>query len=257
MTTRRIASPRIALTLVFALSIAVCVAASNPAPSRSQSRCILAVLDVTPSYHGGVAAMDRIKGVVRALGPGDTFLLLKLGGTFSPEDSVKVQCLMPPVAPDLLEPARNIPEFQQRKARLDAEWAAAARKQAALLRALDKPWPGQYVTPPYLLLEYVSHWLATAPPSAEKRLLLFTDLKHDAAGVNSAMPPKRPLAFGGVSALALFVPWEDDWAAREKAWADWFGRSGSPGFSMLDAARSSVAPLLAPNSTPREPGKTW
>jgi hypothetical protein len=243
--------------LVSTLSVPVCGAASPPVPPIPPTRCILAVLDVTPSYHGGVAAIGRIKGVVHSLGPGDTFVLLKLGGNFSPEDSVKLQCNMPPVASDLLEPARNIPEFQQRKERLDADWASARRKQALLLHALDRPWPGQDITPLYQLMEYLSHWLATAPPLAEKRLLLFTDLKHDAAGLSSVMPPKQPLAFTGVSALALFVPWENDWSARQKAWADWFDRSGAPGFSMLDAARSQVVPLLPPNTTPRQPTKTW
>jgi hypothetical protein len=231
-------------------------AAAGTAPTQPRTRTILAVLDTTPSYRGGEAARERIRAVVRALGPGDIFLLLELGGRFSPESSVRVQCIMPRVTPDLLTAARNIPEFQQRKGRLDAVWAAAQAKQSAVLRALERPWHGRDVTPLYQLLDYVSHWLATAPPG-ERWLMLFSDLKHDAAGVKSGLPPSRPLAFAGVAASALFVPWEGDWSRREAAWAEWFRRSGAAGFSMLDGARSQAVSLLAPNGTPREPAKTW
>jgi hypothetical protein len=217
-------------------------------------RIIVAVLDLTPSFHYTAEAVGKIKGVVRALGPGDTFLLVTLGGEFSPARNVAVQCIMPKIGSDALVPAENIRVWREHQSRIEAAWGGSALKQAAVLRALDRPFKQENVTPLYQALDYLSHWFASPPGSGRRQLLIFSDLEHDYAGVRSSLPPKQQMNFRGVYVMAAFVPWRADWVARETAWHAWLA---STDFTMLDEARARVAVMVDLNGTPHAAPKRF
>src|SRR5438270_5355761 len=82
------------------------VANSHVSPSV-RPRAIYVLLDVTPSYKTSrPAAVSKILETVKALGPADRFYLIEIGGEFSPEKRVKIQCRMPAIDPQVLQPTR-------------------------------------------------------------------------------------------------------------------------------------------------------
>lgn len=242
--------------LAAVLMTSALLAATIPATPQPQ-RTIIAVLDVTPSFHPRAESVEKIKEVVRALGPGDEFILLILGGTLSLRESVFVQSVMPPAPPELLVSATNVRGFDENQRRLTALWVGARQKREKILQALERTWADRDTTPVFEMLQYLSHRLESGAASGDKYLLLFSDLKHDASGVKSVLPPKQPVAFQNVTVSALFVPWEANWAVRETAWRGWFNGSGAKGFTMLDEAKSRLVRLLPPNATPQSAPKSF
>lgn len=249
-------SPIVAIVLIFVL-VAGGLAQQPAAAPLPEPRTVVAVLDLTASFHATAESVGKIKGVVRALGPNDTFLLLTLGGTFSPDKSVAIQCIMPKMDMGLMAPARSIRDWRERQSRITAIWAASAQRQAAVVTALDHlVTPARLnSTPLYQVLSYVSHWFASTPAAGARVLLIFSDLEQDSGGLRSSLPPKAKIPFPAVSVTAAFVPWDAaTWSAREKAWRAWFLPAG---FTMLDEANARVAVLLAPNGTPRQAVKAF
>src|ERR1700736_759465 len=109
------------IAILLILILAVAALGQQPAAAGlPDPRFIVAVLDLTPSFPYAAESVSKIKGVVRALGPGDTFLLLTLGGDFSPAKNVAIQCIMPKMHPGLFAPAHTFRDWQERQARIAA-----------------------------------------------------------------------------------------------------------------------------------------
>jgi hypothetical protein len=224
------------------------LAAQQPCGSGA-TRLITEIDDVSPSYKHTEAVVGKQKAVVGALGPGDDFKLIELGGEFNP-DKVKIQCSMPAVPDVLLAPVSRPRDLVINQKRLDAQWAAVSARQRSINVFLEGPRHVQGPTPLFETLAYVSTQM-TNSKAAGKRLVIFSDLVHDHAGVSSPYPPPgiRP-PFTGVSVWTLFVPWTDNFPKREAAWRRWFLECGACSFAMLDGAQSRVATVLPRSSVP-------
>jgi hypothetical protein len=247
--------PQTIIALLLALLLALAGFAQPPVPATlPEPRVIVAVLDRSPSFRYSSEARDKIKAIVRALGPGDTFLLLTLGGEFSPAKDALIQCIMPEIDASLLLPAHTVRQWRDRQTRIAAVWSASSQKQGAVLSALDHPLAPADGTPLYQLLGYVAHWFGSAPPHARRILVIFSDLEHDYSGLRSNLPPKGKLPFADIAVTAAFVPWGPAWDTRERAWREWFA---SARFAMLDDASARNAVLLQPNATPRQALKAF
>jgi hypothetical protein len=225
------------------------LAAQQPCGSGA-SRFTAEIDDVSPSYKHTKEVIAKQKDVIAALGPGDEFKLIEVGGEFSP-DKVKIQCAMPPVPAGLLTPAARPRDVVAKQGGIDQLWAAVSARQRSINAFLDGPRRVQGPTPLFETLAYVAAQLARSA-AAEKRLVIFSDMVHDHAGQSSPYPPRGDgPAFTGVAVCALFVPWTDSFPKREAAWRKWFLERGACGFQMLDSAQSQVATVLPRSSVPR------
>jgi hypothetical protein len=225
------------------------LAAQQPCGSGT-SRFTFEIDDVSPSYKHTPNVVAKQKEVVAALGPGDEFKLIELGGQFSP-DRVRIQCAMPPIPAGLLAPVSRPRDLVAKQGRLDQLWGAVSARQKPIASFFDGPRHPQGPTPLFETLVYVAAQLARSA-AVEKRLVIFSDLVHDHAGQSSPYPPRGDASvFTGVNVWALFVPWTDSFPKREAAWRKWFLERGACGFQMLDSAQSQVATVLPRSPVPR------
>ncbi len=231
----------------FLYSLQPSVRAAGPS---SATRLLVQIDDVSPSYPRGAAVLSKQQAIVAALGPGDRFTDIELGGPFTP-DRVKIQCFMPVAPPLLFETVRRPRDLVANQQRIESIWRRVDEQRKLVAEFLSKPRHIQGPTPLFETLEYVSRQMRTSDV-AQKRLVIFSDLVHDNTGRISGYPPAEiHPAFDGITVLALFVPWKSDFHNREGAWRKWFLASGARDFAMLDSAQSQVAPVLAPTSVPR------
>jgi len=232
---------------LFPLLVAPLVArAQNAGPVRR----IVIVRDVSPSYKNTEEITAKLVEVMRALGPGDELALIELGGPFSPEACIKVQCRMPGVAPAILAPVGTPGEWCTNKARLDAVWKRVDGSRRDVESYLRIPTSVKDPTPLFEALAYCATIMSPAGPES-RTLLVFSDLVQDSNGIKSELPAKAPMEFAGVSGFALFVPWQTDFAGRAAAWRRWFIASGGVSFEMLDGAQSRTRTVLGKSAAPR------
>jgi hypothetical protein len=210
------------------------------------SRDVWAVLDLTPSFRMLDSSLASLKKVVSNLGPGDQFHLIELGGPFNPRTCVTIQSQLPSTPACTTRGAYRFRERRDCQLEFDATRKRATAIQGGILNYLDhNPWRERDVTPLYKVLAYTAHRLSSTDDSASKLLLLYSDLIQDSDGTKSVLPPRESLTMTGVSATALFVPWDGSWASREAAWREWFvGHCGAASFGMLDASQSNIYSAL-------------
>jgi hypothetical protein len=231
----------------FLLSLPLVARASCP---TGASRLLVLIDDVSPSYRRSPAMVSQQQAIVDALGPGDAFTDVELGGAFTPA-RVKVQCLMPAASPELLTRVRRPRELLENQRRLNAIWKRVDALRGPVAAFVAAPRHTQGPTPLFETLTYLSNHMMRSG-AVEKRLAIFSDLVHDCAGRTSAYPPaEMHPRFDGVSVFALFVPWTADFAKREAAWRGWFAGCGACGFAMLDIAQSQVTSVLPQSPVPR------
>jgi hypothetical protein len=84
------------------------------------SRTVVLVRDISPSYKNSPPIVAKLSEIIRMVGPGDVLTIIELGGRFSPEVCVKVQCAMPRVATEVLSPVKKLDDWRKNQARLDA-----------------------------------------------------------------------------------------------------------------------------------------
>ena len=205
--------------------------------------------DVSPSYKNTSAITAKLAEIVHELGPGDVFTIIELGGRFSPEACVKVQCTMPYVPDEVLSPVKKLDDWRMNQIRLDHVWGRVEANQRAIESYLRTPPRVKDPTPLFEVLAYSAAMLKAG--SGARKLLVFSDFVHDFGGVSSPHPPKESMDFGGASAFALFVPWREDFSKRAAAWRRWFIASSAGNFEMLDGAQSQVRQVLDKNATAR------
>jgi hypothetical protein len=212
-------------------------------------RSVVIVRDISPSYKNSPPVAAKLSEIVHELGPGDVLTIIELGGRFSPEGCVKVQCAMPRVTAGVLSPVKRLDDWRKNQLRLDAVWRRVEANQRAIESYVRTPPPVKDPTPLFEALAYASSIMKTA--GGTRTLLVFSDLIQDSGGVSSPFPPKELMGFPGVSGYALFVPWNREFSERAAAWRRWFIASGATGFEMLDGAQSQVRQVLGKNAAPR------
>lgn len=220
------------------------------AQTATPERRVLIVRDVSPSYKNTPEITSKLVEITRELGPGDELTVIELGGPFSPEACVKVQCRMPSVPPALLEPVKRIDEWRRNQSRLEAVRKRAEVSRRDVEEYLRTPPVVKGPTPLFETLAYCATTMSTPGPKS-KALLVFSDLIQDSKGLKSVLPPTACLEFAGVSGFALFVPWQAGFAERAAAWRRWFVASGGADFEMLDGAQSRTQAVIAKSAALR------
>jgi len=216
---------------------------------ESPSRSVVIVRDISPSYKTSPPIVAKLSEILHEVGPGDVLTIIELGGRFSPEGCVKVQCTMPRVTAGVLSPVKRLDDWRRNQLRLDAVWRRVEANQRSIESYVRTPPPVKDPTPLFETLAYSAAIMKAAVGT--RTVLLFSDLIQDSGGVSSPLPPKDVMDFSGVSGFALFVPWNKEFSKRAAAWRRWFVASGATDFEMLDGAQSQVRKVLDKNAVPR------
>jgi hypothetical protein len=219
------------------------------AQDKTNPRSVVIVRDVSPSFKNTPPITTKLSEIIHESGPGDSITVIELGGPFSPEACVKIQCIMPRVPPELLSPVKKLDDWRRNQTRLDNLWHRVRVNQTTIEEYLGTPPPVKDPTPLFDVLAYAAGRLKFA--DGTRILVVFSDFIQDSSGVKSSLPPKGRMDFTGVSAFALFVPWDQDFSRRAAAWHDWFVASGATDFAMLDGAQSQVRQVLDKSAVPR------
>ena len=228
-------------------------AALTAQASQPASRAVVILRDRTASFKRNLKpANDAILRAISAIGPGDTFLLIEVGGggRFDPITQVR-EASAPTVLAELLATPANMQQFGNRTARLKAVWLETERARQSAREAVVRPVSINVdETNVYSALDYAAGRLMKL--EGERYLILMSDLIHDVEGLKTDLPPKEKYPFTGVRAKAMFVPWQGSAAAKRQmeAWQKWFTTAGAQSFEMLDEAQSLHAQVLPPSSVP-------
>jgi len=225
----------------------------RPAPLPSgawASRSVAALWDVSGSFAGLEDANKKISEVAAALGPGDQFLLIQVGGAFDERTNVVIECTMPEIPAALLSPSAEMRPWKEKQIQLAGIWSQVEKQRQAILQYLPTVKPSPKATTPLDdAFSYAAGRLERA--KGARYLIVFSDLIQDSNGVKRDGPPSGALPLSGVRAVALFVPWASDWKAREQRWAEWFRKSHAIGFQMFDGAESKAVRVIEPTQAPR------
>lgn len=218
-------------------------------------RCVVVLRDVTCSFGSNLNAADaKIAEIIKALGPGDRFVLMDIGPSFEPKDNVKVDCAMPDLPGGTAEPSRTEIEWQQKQETADEVWQAVDGNKEAILSYLQKRARARCGgTNIFLALEYVSKRLSR-PTNADVDVFIFSDLTQENGTLRTSLPPPYSLDFNGASVHVLFVPWrsKSQWEKIESPWRDWFAiRRKAFAFEMFEPAESTSEVLLDASLAPR------
>jgi len=149
----------------------------------------------------------------------------------------------------VLAPVRTLQDWRVNQGRLQAIWRQADLKKRAITQYIHQQPSVKSPTPLFEALDYAASRLASA--GGVRNLVVFSDFIQDSDGVSSPLPPKAGMSFAGVSAFALFVPWQKGFAGREAAWRRWFTVNGACAFEMLDGAQSQIRRVLEAGPVPR------
>jgi hypothetical protein len=226
--------------------------------SDPHGRLVVLLVDVTASYPPSEEDTKcAISKVVRALGPGDSFLFVTIGPSFNPRDNVRIQCQMASLPVSLFDSASNITGWKQSNERLQRGWQRVDSSIDSILRIIEQPVERlrHGGTDLYSVLEYTA-WRLGRETHREKFLLIFSDLIHEEHGVSrNGLPPVTALNLGDVSVAALGIPWvsQDAWIATEAAWEEYFvNRSGAIRFKMVDPVAMLQQRFLPVSEVPRK-----
>jgi len=237
--------------LIFLLMASGCKSTEGKTNIEAQKppnvRFVMVLRDVTPSFQSHKEANEKIRAIVNALGPGDSFLLADVAPTFLPEKNVRVQCNMPEAALSFLQPTSNLSQWKRSQARLDAIWATVGKNKKTIANWLRNPMKVERGgTDLFRALEYCAQRMSRES-GKEKYLFIFSDLIHEMKREKTEKPPSTPLNFEGVHITVLFAPWQgkDKWQSKEKDWKAWFVKQGRAAtFSMYEPADSKLQSLL-------------
>ena len=143
-------------------------------------RSVVIVRDISPSYKNTPPIVAKLSEIVHALGPGDVLTIVEVGGRFSPEVCVKVQCTMPRLSAGVLSSVKKLDDWRKNQLRLDAVWRRVEASQRSLDSYVRAPAP---VTGPTPLFEALAYSAAVLKTGGETRtLLVFSDLIQDSGG---------------------------------------------------------------------------
>jgi len=214
------------------------------------ARCIVALWDCSGSFGSISDARKKLSEVVTALGPGDEFVIVQVGGPFDEKANVPVECRMPSIPPQTLSIAVDMKVWKQRQINLSAIWGEVEQQKNLVLKYLPTVRPSPQSTTP---LDDAFAYAATRlhPGASARYLLIFSDLIQDSDGLKRDGPPSSVLPFPGATVTALFVPWRRDWREREGRWVAWFSRAQAASFRMFDGSQSKGITLLPPSAVPR------
>jgi hypothetical protein len=245
MTIRRMFAVLAAVAALFLLPAA-------PVAVAPTSRVIAVVRDRTPSfarfYADAIAAIGR---VVSNLGPGDTFLMIDLGGKFDPLTHVYERGI-PAVADGTLSDPKTVPDFYRKQRLLDAKWTEVEAFKAEIAAQVRKGGPNLVGSTIPAVMEYAENRLVAV--QGHKFLLVVSDLETDEPGRRTSLPPARPMLFPGVEVVALFAPWQraGQTKARTDAWRAWLGAGKAASFVVYDQAQSKTITAVPNSSVPRK-----
>lgn len=234
----------------FLAAFLVVVVASQAAAQPTTPRLVVVLRDETGSFKRYFAdAQAAIARIVDGLGPGDTFIIIDVGGPFDPQTQVH-ETTLPSVPALIFEPSKTFRDYQLKQAILDNRWAAAKRLKATITEEVARPLSAKKGTDVFAVLDYASHRMQEF--EGEKRIVLVSDLETDIAGMRTALPPRQRYAFTSVVADALFVPWHGSrqTGVKMNAWREWFTSGGARSFQMYDEARSRTISILAASTVP-------
>src|ERR1700761_7017921 len=135
--------------------------ADTDTPQVIRPRAIYVLLDVTPSYKKNrPAAVAKIREMLKALGPADRFYLIEIGGEFSPEQNVKIQCKMPASDPQILQRPPLPSLWRDYQSRLNEIWRRTSAIEGQIDSYLKAPMKDRDPTPLFEELRYASTRLA-------------------------------------------------------------------------------------------------
>ena len=177
-------------------------------------------------------------------GPGDTLIVIDLGGRFDAGAQVH-DITLDSVQTHALQPPRTLLEYRKTQAVLDDRWGSANRVKSGALELLGPPVARTGTDIP-AVLDYAAHRLGSL--EGERYLIVLSDLETDTADARTSLPPASAFRFAGVSVTTMFVPWQGSaqTAPRMGKWQEWFTNAGARSFASYDEAQSRrVTPLEA------------
>jgi hypothetical protein len=225
-------------------------------PPGLSDRSILVLRDRTVSFKKQLPETNtEIQKIVAALGPGDELIVVDIGPRFDPRQNVAVQCRMPELSHEMMQPASNLLEWNRKQAQLDETWKVVEWQRKRLLAYFGKKvesWPGG--TDLEAVLAYSAKRLNRRPEGKPGYLLIFSDVRTEKGKLKTSLPPARPGAFEQIDVQVFMSPWNsEDWEAVETAWQNWFLNNGrAKSFRMYDTAESLTLNPLPPNGAPRK-----
>lgn len=214
-----------------------------------RARWISILIDGSVSFDRHLeASLGCLSSIIKSAGPGDRITLIRIGGSFDEVTHVRVFDFesVPQV---VWQPCRTASEWIQRQETLTLAWRSTEKTRVAVLeeiRILSAPRPKErQITDIYRTLEYVATYHHAGE---ETYLIIASDLKHDVGAGETQKPPTASMSFEELHVYALFVDglWENTEA--QKAWEDFFHRSGASSVHLVNVAESSVADGLVPPS---------
>ncbi|HEY4129442.1 MAG TPA: hypothetical protein VGM50_02440 [Gemmatimonadaceae bacterium] len=230
-----------------ALSMPARVMAQTPA-----GRTVVFLRDRSSSFQAQrpkcTAAATR---AIQALGPGDTFILIDVGLVFDVDSQVYAEQFAP-VPRDLSLQPSTLRETRRAQMRLDSIWARAEESRTRLLARVTKHDSiDGHGTDLDAALDYASHRLVDT--DGPRDMIICSDLIQTKRGAQRSEPPHYVIPFHGLSATAIFVPWNGGAANDRRAaqWRQWFQAGGATQFVLLDPSQSVAFIPLTPTLVSR------
>jgi len=234
------------VVVLFSLFSALAIPAAGDAGAHvPEPRVVAVIRDCTPSFaRYAEDARHAIARIAGRIGPGDTMVLIDLGGRFDARTQVD-DITLDPVPAQALRPPATLLEYRKAQATLDERWGVANRETTRFLERLAQPCSRNGTDIP-AVLDYTAHMLSTL--QGRNQLILLSDLETDTTGVRSSLPPANAFRFRDVGVTAMFVPWKGsaETTSRMDTWREWFLKAGAASFASHDEAQSrKVTPVEA------------
>jgi hypothetical protein len=224
--------------------------ASHAVAQTPATRVVMVIRDRTPSFARYVGdANEAIIRIISRLGPGDTLIMIDLGGPFDARTHVH-DMAFEPIPTNALQPPRTLLEHRKAQAIIDARWESAKQAKIRAVELLSRQADRKGTDIPSVL-DYAAHLLASF--SSDRHLIVLSDLETDTTGVRTSLPPRVPFRFPAVSVTAMFVPWKGSaqTGLRMERWQEWFAKAGARSFTSYDEAQSRIITPLEVNQVPR------